>query len=79
MSFTLPEHFPGDITATLAFGLLAIVLVVTGYKLFDLILTKIDFDEELKKGNLSMAIVIAAFIGGLCYVIGQVVSAVVAG
>ncbi|MES2705986.1 MAG: DUF350 domain-containing protein [Verrucomicrobiota bacterium] len=79
MKDTLPENFPGDLAATLAFGLLAILLVVVGYKLFDLILTKIDFDEELKKGNLSMAIVIAAFIGGLCYVIGQVVSSVVSG
>lgn len=79
MKFTLPENFPGDLAATLAFGLLAILLVVTGYKLFDLILTKVDFDEELKKGNLSMAIVIASFIAGLCYVIGQVVSAVVSG
>lgn len=79
MELTLPKNFPGDLTATLGFGLLAILLVVAGYKLFDLILTKIDFDEELKKGNLSMGIVIAAFILGLCYVIGSVVSAVVAG
>ena len=79
MSFTLPEHFPGDLAATFGFGFLAILLVVAGYKLFDLILTKIDFDEELKKGNLAMAVVIAAFVGGLCYVIGNVVSAVVGG
>lgn len=79
MELTLPKNFPGDLAATLAFGMLAILLVVAGYKLFDLILTKIDFDEELKKNNLSMAIVIAAFIGGLCYVIGQVVSGVVGG
>jgi uncharacterized membrane protein YjfL (UPF0719 family) len=76
MEFTLPSNFPGDLAATLAFGLLAILLVVGGYKLFDLVLTRIDFDEELKKNNYSVAIVIAVFILGLCYVIGQVVNGV---
>lgn len=79
MSFHLPEYFLGDITATLAFGFLAILLVIAGYKLFDKVVTRIDFDEELKKGNVAMAIVIGAFILGLCFVVGQVVTSILGG
>lgn len=77
MTFELPPHFPADLLATMAFGLLATLLVVAGYKLFDRIITKIDFDEELKKGNVAMSIVVGAFILGLCYVIATVVTAIV--
>jgi uncharacterized membrane protein YjfL (UPF0719 family) len=76
MTFELPQHFPADILATMAFGLLATLLVIAGYKLFDRIVTKVDFDEELKNGNRAIAIVVAAFILGLCYVIANVVTAI---
>jgi len=76
MTFELPQHFPADILATMAFGLLATLLVIAGYKLFDRIVTKVDFDEELKNGNRAIAIVVAAFILGLCYVIASVVTAI---
>jgi uncharacterized membrane protein YjfL (UPF0719 family) len=79
MNFHLPEYFLGDITATLAFGLLAILLVIAGYKIFDIVLKRLDFDEEIKKGNMAMAVVVGAFILGLCYVIGCVVSTIVSG
>lgn len=79
MTFRLPEYFLGDITATLAFGLLAILLVIAGYKIFDLVLRGLNFDEEIKKGNTAMAIVVGSFILGLCYVIAQVVSTIVSG
>jgi putative membrane protein len=72
----LPEHFASDIVCTMAFGILAILLVVAGYKLFDWLTPKLDFDDEIKKGNHSMAIVVGAFIIGLCIVVGQVVSAI---
>jgi uncharacterized membrane protein YjfL (UPF0719 family) len=76
MSFTLPEHFPGDLVALLTFGILATFLVIGGYKLFDNVITKIDFDEELRKGNLSIAIVVSAFILGLCLVIAAVANSI---
>ncbi len=75
----LPTQFFSDLLATLLFGLVALLLVVVGYKVFDIALRKLDFDDELKKNNTSMAIVIAALIIGLCYVMGQVVTAIVAG
>ena len=75
----LPEYFAGDLVATLAFGIVAILLVVAGYRLFDWVTPKLDFDGEIQKGNMAMAVVVAAFVLGLCFVIGRVVSAVVGG
>ena len=56
-----------------AFGLLGIVLSVFGYKLFDVIETKIDFAAEIKNGNVAAAIVIGAFLVGICIVIGRAI------
>ncbi len=79
MNLHLPDYFLGDLTSTLVFGLLAIFLVIAGYKIFDIALKKLDFDEEIRKGNQAMAIVVAAFILGLCYVIGNVVATILHG
>jgi putative membrane protein len=76
MQFHLPEYFPGDIVATIAFGIVAILLIVLGYVTFDKLTPKLDFNELLAKGNLAVAVVIGSFIIGLCYVVGRVVSAI---
>ncbi len=55
------------------FGGLGIVMSVIGYKLFDLIETRIDFADEIKKGNTAAAIVIGAFLIGICFIIGRAV------
>jgi len=34
MEFHLPEYFLGDLVATVAFGIVAVLLVVMGYKFF---------------------------------------------
>jgi len=77
MEFHLPEYFLGDLVATVAFGIVAIFLIILGYVLFDRLTPKLDFDELLNKGNVSLAIVIGSFMLGLCYVVGRVVSAIV--
>lgn len=79
MTTQMPDYFLGDIAATIAFGLVAIFLVVVGYKAFDKLCPKLDFDELLQKGNVAMAIVIGSFILGLCHVVGKVVSAILGG
>jgi putative membrane protein len=76
MQFHLPDYFLGDLVATVAFGIVAILLVVLGYIVFDKLTPKLDFDELLNKGNMALAVVIGSFILGLCYVVGRVVSAV---
>jgi len=76
MQFHLPEYFLGDLVATVAFGIVAILLIIVGYVAFDKLTPKLDFDDLLNKGNLALAVVIGSFILGLCYVVGRVVSAV---
>ena len=79
MQFHLPEYFAGDLVATVAFGLVAILLIVLGYVVFDKLTPKLDFNDLLNKGNVALAIVVGSFILGLCYVIGRVVSAILGG
>lgn len=55
------------------YGVLGILLSAFGYKLFDLIETKVDFAEEIRKGNMAAAAVVAAFLIGICYIIGRTV------
>jgi uncharacterized membrane protein YjfL (UPF0719 family) len=55
------------------YGLLGIILSFLGYKLFDLAETRIDFADEIKKGNVAAAIVIAGFLIGICFIIGRAV------
>ena len=55
------------------FGGMGILMSAAGYKLFDLIELKIDFADEIKKGNTAAAIVIAGFLVGICFIIGRAV------
>jgi uncharacterized membrane protein YjfL (UPF0719 family) len=55
------------------YGSLGVLLCSLGYKLFDLIETKVDFAEELKKGNMAVAVVVAGFLLGICFIIGRTV------
>ena len=79
MLLHLPDYFFGDLIATVAFGIVAILLIILGYVAFDRLTPKLDFDDLLNKGNVALAIVIGSFILGLCYVVGRVVSAVLGG
>jgi putative membrane protein len=76
MSMHLPDYFLGDIAATIAFGIVAILLVVAGYKIFDRLTPKLPFDDLLKSGNIALAIVVGSFILGICHVIARVVAAI---
>ena len=69
----LPTHFPGDILAVAMFGLLAVFLVVVGFKLFDWATPKMPIQEALMQGNIAVAITISAVVLGICGVVGCVV------
>ena len=79
MQTHLPDYLMTDLLATVAFGVVAILLIVLGYKTFDKLTPKLDFSDLLNKGNTAIAIVVGSFILGLCYVIGRVVSAILGG
>ena len=63
-----------NVGLSIVYGLVGIILLITGYVVFDLILTRIDFNEELKNKNIAVAIVIAGFM----IAIGIIISGVVA-
>ena len=79
MQMHLPDYLFADLLSTVAFGIVAILLIVFGYIAFDKLTPKLDFDDLLNKGNVALAIVVGSFILGLCYVIGRVVAAVLGG
>jgi hypothetical protein len=83
ISFYNPETVHAALSA-LAFCLMGIAMLIIGHKLFHAIdlgkkLTGIDFKEQLVRGNVAAALyegmVEAAFLLGLAYIIGRVVSA----
>lgn len=70
----LPETFWPGFLAALLYGPLGIFLAILGFKAFDWATPKIDIQRELaEKGNIAVAIVAAAIILGICYVVGTVV------
>ena len=79
MQMHLPDYLLADLVSTVAFGIVAILLIVLGYITFDKLTPKLDFDDLLNKGNVALAIVVGSFMLGLCYVVGRVVSAILRG
>ncbi len=79
MQFHLPDYFLGDLVVTVAFGIVAILLIVLGYVTFDKLTPRLDFNDLLNKGNNALAIVVGSFILGLCYVVARVVAAILGG
>jgi putative membrane protein len=51
------------------FGFMGIAMVVIGFKVFDLVITRIDLEAEILKGNLAAAILSAAAIMGISIII----------
>src|ERR1700680_4527090 len=74
---SLPDHFLGDVVSAFCFGLLAILLVVLGFKVFDWLTPRCNFQDEINKGNMSAGVIIGSVILGICYVIAQVLSGIV--
>jgi uncharacterized membrane protein YjfL (UPF0719 family) len=79
MQLQFPVHFFSDLLSTVAFGIVAILLIVLGYVTFDKLTPKLDFSDLLNKGNIALAIVVGSFILGLCHVVASVVSAILGG
>jgi putative membrane protein len=79
MQMHLPDYLLTDLVSTVAFGVVAILLIVLGYITFDKLTPRLDFNDLLNKGNVALGIVVGSFILGLCYVIGRVVAAILGG
>ena len=73
----MPWHdtFWGSVLSAIVFGLLGIILIMFGYKLFDWSATKIDVQVELaEKHNIAVAIVVAAVMISISIVIAASIS-----
>ena len=57
------------------FGLLGIIIMALGYIIFDKMIP-LDFNKELEKNNISVAIVIAGLLIGIAIIVSRVVGAV---
>jgi len=68
-----PNLWPGPLVAAV-YGLIGIVLLIVGYKLFDWITPQIHVQKELYEKNTAVAIVIAALLLGVAYIVAHVVS-----
>lgn len=68
------DQFAMELALSVCFGLIGIVLLIFGFWIFDKVLTKIDFSEELKKNNIAVAVVIAGFMIAIGIIISGVVS-----
>lgn len=79
MNLTLPDCLIGDLIATFAFVMLAVILMIIGYKLFDKATPQLDFNGEIHKGNIAMAVVVGSIIIGIAFVIAKVASAILGG
>ena len=74
--YSIAEELPllTGICDTVIWALIALVLLVAVYFLLDLILfRKINFNEEIQKGNEACGIVVFGIILGLCFIISAVV------
>jgi putative membrane protein len=69
------EKLFGGLMITLTHGGLGIVLGALSFKIFDKITPRIDVEKELaEKHNVAVAIVCAALILGICYIVASAVS-----
>jgi uncharacterized membrane protein YjfL (UPF0719 family) len=67
-----PSLWPGPLLA-LIYGLIGIFLLIAGYKLFDWITPQIHVQKELYEKNTAVAIVVAALLLGVAYIVAHVV------
>ncbi len=51
------------------YAVLGVLLMFVSYKIFDKLSPKIDFEEELKKGNVAVSIFIAALFISIALII----------
>lgn len=57
---------------SLLFGAFGILILVVGYKVFDAIIPA-DFNKELEKGNMAVAIFLSGALIGIAIIVAQVV------
>jgi putative membrane protein len=71
----LPEQLVGGTITAVVYGVIGILLVLGGFKVFDALTPKLDIQKELADNkNIAVAIVCSAVILGICYIVASVVN-----
>lgn len=63
-----------SLLAAAAFGVLGIVLLALGFKVIEWITPKLDVEAELGKGNMAVAVVVAAALVGVSLIVLRAIS-----
>ncbi|HBN07656.1 MAG TPA: DUF350 domain-containing protein [Cyanobacteria bacterium UBA8530] len=63
----------GALLSSVVYALLGMVLLMIGYKFFDLV-NRLDFTAEIGKNNVAVAITVAGFFIGLAIVIAAAIA-----
>jgi putative membrane protein len=63
------EAMGAALVAATLFGVLGIVMLALGFKVFEWITPKLKVEEELGKGNMAVGVVVAAAIIGVALVV----------
>lgn len=61
-----------NLLLSLIFGAVGILILVAGYKIFDAIIPA-DFNKELEKGNMAVAVFLAGVLIGIAIIVSQVI------
>jgi putative membrane protein len=70
----MPENFGPHLIIVIIYGVVTLLLVLLGVKIFDWITPRLDVPKELAENkNVAVAIVVAAIILGLCYLMAEVI------
>jgi len=74
VSAPVPQHTIWNLLVHCAlFGGLGILLVIVGFKIFDAVITKIDLEAEINKGNVAAAVLSAAAIIGISLIVASAI------
>lgn len=57
------------LVATGAFGLLGILLMLIGFKAFELVTRRLDIEKQLEGGNVAVGVVVAALLLGVSAIV----------
>lgn len=69
-----PESLVAGLFAAGLYGLVGIVLIALGFKVFEWITPKLHVEEELAKGNMAVAVVVAAVVIGISLIALRAIS-----
>jgi putative membrane protein len=63
------EQIGSNLLAAALFGVLGIVLLLVGFKLFELITPRVEVEKKLQEGNIAVGIVVGALLIAISIVV----------